>query len=127
MEEESESGCSEEAGSIEGLHEKVMEIIDDYIDFEYSFPEAGRESDGNADRGDDLEIVYLRHEGFTVTIEKGYKQRGLNENGEPEYDMNYQDSTIQGDYSAYVLWLKHKWKDVYDEVFDVSGENDPSG
>ena len=44
---------------LEELHDAVMEVIDDYIDFEYSFTKDGTdfsccEMDGNADEGDDL-------------------------------------------------------------------------
>ena len=110
---------------LEELHDSVMEVIDDYIDFEYSFTDGGRdftycEVDGNADEGDDLEETTLWDESnkFEVTIERGYKQRGM-EGDEYIYDMNYQGSDIEGDYDAYVTWLKKKWPGVYEEALDV--------
>ena len=110
---------------LEDLHDAVMEIIDDYIDFEYSFTDGGRdftycEVDGNADEGDDLEEITLWDESnkFEVTIERGYKQRGM-EGDEYIYDMNWQGSSIAGDYDAYVTWLKKKWPGVYEEALDV--------
>ena len=110
---------------LEDLHDSVMDIIDDYIDFEYSFTDGGRdfsrcEMDGNADEGDDLETLTMwEGEGlFEVTIERGYKQRGM-EGEEYIYDMNYQGSSIEGDYDAYVKWLKEKWPGVYEEALDV--------
>ena len=112
-----------ERPDIEELHESVMDIIDDYIDFEYSFTDGGRdfshcEMDGNAEEGDDLEILTM-WEGdglFEVTIERGYKQRGQEDDGEYIYDMNYQGTEIEGDYDAYVTWLKKKWPGVYEEA-----------
>ena len=100
---------------LEDLHDAVMEIIDDYIDFEYSFD--NNEMDGNADEGDDLETLTMwEGEGlFEVIIERGYKQRGM-EGDEYIYDMNYQGSSIEGDYDAYVKWLKEKWPGVYEEA-----------
>ena len=98
---------------IEELHEAVMEIIDDYIEFEYSFEH--NDMDGNADEGDDLEEITL-WDGvglFEVTIERGYKQRGM-QGEEYIYDMNYQGTHIEGDYDSYVSFLKRKWPGVYD-------------
>ena len=95
---------------IEELHEAVMEVIDDYIEFEYSFEH--NEMEGNSDEGDDLETLTL-WEGkglFEVTIERGYKQRADGP------DMNYQGTHIEGDYDAYVTWLKEKWPGVYEEA-----------
>ena len=102
---------------IEELHEAVMEIIDDYIEFEYSFEH--NETDGNADEGDDLEVITLWEGGgeFEVTIERGYKQRGM-EGEEYIYDMNYQGTSIEGSYDAYVTWLKKKWPGVYEEALE---------
>ena len=109
---------------IEELHEAVMEVIDDYIDFEYSFTNGGTdftycEVDGNADEGDDLEEITLwdKSNKFEVTIERGYKQRGM-EGDEYIYDMNWQGSSIAGDYDAYVTWLKKKWPGVYEEALE---------
>jgi len=104
---------------IEELHEFVMDSIDDYIEFEYSFPEKKREIEGNADEGDDLETLTLwEGEGlFEVTIERGYKQRGM-DGDEYVYDMNYQGTHIEGDYDAYVSWLKVKWPGVYEEALE---------
>ena len=109
---------------LEELHDAVMEIIDDYIDFEYSFTADGTdfshcEMEGNAEEGDDLEILTMwEGEGlFEVTIERGYKQRGM-EGDEYIYDMNYQGSDIEGDYDAYVTWLKKKWPGVYEQALD---------
>ena len=95
---------------LEDLHDAVMEIIDDYIEFEYSFEH--NEMDGNADEGDDLEVITLWEGGgeFEVTIERGYKQRADGP------DMNYQGTSIEGDYDAYVTWLKKKWPGVYEEA-----------
>ena len=112
-----------ERPDIEELHESVMDIIDDYIDFEYSFTDGGRdfsccETEGNADEGDDLEILTM-WEGdglFEVTIERGYKQRGQEDDGEYIYDMNYQGTEIEGDYNAYVTWLNKEWPGVYEEA-----------
>ena len=109
---------------IEELHELVMDVIDDYIDFEYSFTKDGTdfsccETEGNADEGDDLEVITLWNDGydFEVTIERGYKQRGM-EGDEYIYDMNWQGSSIAGDYDAYVTWLKKKWPGVYEQALD---------
>ena len=110
---------------LEELHDAVMEVIDDYIDFEYSFTKDGTdfsccEMDGNADEGDDLETLTM-WEGkglFEVTIERGYKQRGM-EGEEYIYDMNYQGTSIEGDYDAYVKWLNVKWPGVYEEALEV--------
>jgi len=91
---------------IEELHEAVMEVIGDYIDFEYSFEH--NEIEGNAD-----EETLTLWEGkglFEVTIERGYKQRADGP------DMNYQGTHIEGDYDAYVTWLKEKWPGVYEEA-----------
>jgi hypothetical protein len=114
-----------ERPDIEELHEAVMEIIDDYIDFEYSFTDSGRdfsccEMDGNADEGDDLETLTMwEGEGlFEVIIERGYKQRGM-QGEEYIYDMNYQGTSIEGDYDAYVKWLKKEWSGVYEEAIEV--------
>ena len=104
---------------LEELHDSVMDIIDDYIDFEYSFTKDGTdfsccEMDGNADEGDDLETLTM-WEGkglFEVTIERGYKQRADGP------DMNYQGTSIEGDYDAYVTWLKKKWPGVYEEALE---------
>ena len=103
---------------IEELHEFVMDSIDDYYEFEYNFSHNERE--GNADEGDDLETVILwEGEGlFEVTIERGYKQRGHNDDEEYIYDMNYQGTHIEGDYDAYVSWLKVKWPEVYEEAME---------
>ena len=76
--------------------------------------------DGNADEGDDLETLTM-WEGkglFEVTIERGYKQRGM-EGEEYIYDMNYQGTSIEGDYDAYVKWLNVKWPGVYEEALEV--------
>jgi len=102
---------------IEELHEAVMEAIGDYYEFEYSFEH--NDTDGNADEGDDLETLTL-WEGkglFEVTIERGYKQRGM-DGDEYVYDMNYQGTHIEGDYDAYVKWLQVKWPGVYEEALD---------
>ncbi len=95
---------------IHELHEEVMDAIGDYIDFEYSFQH--NEMEGNADEGDSLEEITLWNDGydFEVTIERGYKQRGDGP------DMNYQGTSIEGDYDAYVSWLKVKWPDAINEV-----------
>ena len=97
---------------LEDLHDAVMEIIDDYIEFEYSFEH--NEMDGNADEGDDLEVITLWEGGgeFEVIIERGYKQRADGP------DMNYQGTSIEGDYDAYVTWLKKKWPGVYEEALE---------
>jgi hypothetical protein len=98
---------------IEELHEAVMEIIDDYIEFEYSFEH--NEMEGNSDEGDDLEEITL-WDGvglFEVTIERGYKQRADGP------DMNYQGTYIEGDYDSYVSFLKRKWPGVYEEALGV--------
>jgi len=108
----------------------VMEVLDqDYIDFEYSFTKAGEdfthlEMDGNADEGDDLEVITLWDESnkFEVTIERGYKQRGTEGEGEDLeyiYDMNYQGMSIEGDYDAYVTWLKKEWPGVYENAMEM--------
>ena len=57
--------------NIEELHDAVMEVIDDYIDFEYSFEH--NEMDGNCDEGDTLEEITLWNDDydFEVTIERG--------------------------------------------------------
>ena len=34
------------------------------------------------------------------------------------YDMNWQGSSIAGDYDAYVTWLKKKWPGVYEEALE---------
>jgi hypothetical protein len=120
--------------NIEELHSAVMEIIDDYIDFEYSITKDGTdfshcETRGNADKGDDVEYVTLWVDdeknpeipAFEVTIERGYKQRGTEGEGEDLqyiYDMNYQGSEIEGDYNDYVKWLKEKWPDAYEEAME---------
>ena len=98
---------------LEELHDAVMEIIDDYIDFEYSFQH--NEMDGNADEGDDLEEITLWNDDydFEVTIERGYKQRADGP------DMNYQGSYIEGDYDAYVAWLKGKWPGVCEDAIEA--------
>jgi len=97
---------------IELLHEAVMYAIGDYIDFEYSFQH--NEMEGNADEGDNLEEITLWNDGydFEVTIERGYKQRADGP------DMNYQGSSIEGDYHSYVKWLKEKWPDAYEEAME---------
>ena len=98
---------------IDELHEYVMDAIGDYIDFEYSFD--NNEMDGNADEGDTLEEITLWNNlpyDFEVTIERGYKQRADGP------DMNYQGTSIEGDYDAYVSWLKVKWPGVYEEALD---------
>ena len=95
---------------IEELHEAGMEIIDDYIEFEYSFEH--NEMEGNSDEGDDLEEITL-WDGvglFEVTIERGYKQRADGP------DMNYQGTHIEGDYDSYVSFLKRKWPGVYEQA-----------
>ena len=104
---------------LEELHDAVMDIIADYIDFEYSFTKDGTdfsccEMEGNADEGDDLEILTMwGGEGlFEVTIERGYKQRADGP------DMNYPGTSIEGDYDAYVTWLKKKWPGVYEEAIE---------
>jgi hypothetical protein len=104
---------------IEELHEFVMDVIGDYIDFEHSFPEDTREMEGNADEGDDLETMTLYDTDgrFEVTIERGYKQRGMN-GDEYVYDVNYQGTHIEGDYDAYASWLKRTWPGVYEEALD---------
>ena len=95
---------------LEELHDAVMEVIDDYIDFEYSFEH--NEMDGNCDEGDTLEEITLWNDDydFEVIIERGYKQRADGP------DMNYQGTSIEGDYDAYVSWLKVKWPDAYEEA-----------
>ena len=116
--------------NIEELHDAVMEVLDqDYIDFEYSFTKAGEdfthlEMDGNADEGDDLEVITLWDESnkFEVTIERGYKQRGTEGEGEDLeyiYDMNYQGMSIEGDYDAYVAFLKKEWPGVYEDALEM--------
>ena len=116
--------------NIEELHDAVMEVLDqDYIDFEYSFTKSGEdfthlEMDGNADEGDDLEVITLWDESnkFEVTIERGYKQRGTEGEGEDLeyiYDMNYQGMSIEGDYDAYVTWLKKEWPGVYENALEM--------
>ena len=94
---------------LEELHDAVMDIIDDYIDFEYSFTKDGTdfsccEMEGNADEGDDLETLTMwEGEGlFEVTIERGYKQRGQNDDEEYIYDMNYQGSDIEKNFESWV-------------------------
>ena len=116
--------------NIEELHDAVMEVLDqDYIDFEYSFTKDGTdfthlEMDGNADEGDDLEVITLWDESnkFEVTIERGYKQRGTEGEGEYLeyiYDMNYQGMSIEGDYDAYVAFLKKEWPGVYENALEM--------
>ena len=116
--------------NIEELHDAVMEVLDqDYIDFEYSFTKEGEdfthhEMDGNADEGDDLEVITLWDESnkFEVTIERGYKQRGTVGEGEDLeyiYDMNYQGMSIEGDYDAYVAFLKKEWPGVYEDALEM--------
>ena len=116
--------------NIEELHDAVMEVLDqDYIDFEYSFTKDGTdftylEMDGNADEGDDLEVITLWDESnkFEVTIERGYKQRGTEGEGEYLeyiYDMNYQGMSIEGDYDAYVAFLKKEWPGVYEDALEM--------
>ena len=116
--------------NIEELHDAVMEVLDqDYIDFEYSFTKDGTdftylEMDGNADEGDDLEVITLWDESnkFEVTIERGYKQRGTEGEGEDLeyiYDMNYQGMSIEGDYDAYVAFLKKEWPGVYENALEM--------
>ena len=116
--------------NIEELHDAVMEVLDqDYIDFEYSFTKEGEdfthhEMDGNADEGDDLEVITLWDESnkFEVTIERGYKQRGTEGEGEYLeyiYDMNYQGMSIEGDYDAYVAFLKKEWPGVYEDALEM--------
>ncbi len=116
--------------NIEELHDAVMEVLDqDYIDFEYSFTKEGEdfthlEMDGNADEGDDLEVITLWDESnkFEVTIERGYKQRGTQGEGEDLeyiYDMNYQGMSIEGDYDAYVAFLKKEWPGVYEDALEM--------
>ena len=116
--------------NIEELHDAVMEVLDqDYIDFEYSFTKAGEdfthlEMDGNADEGVDLEVITLWDESnkFEVTIERGYKQRGTEGEGEDLeyiYDMNYQGMSIEGDYDAYVAFLKKEWPGVYEDALEM--------
>ena len=116
--------------NIEELHDAVMEVLDqDYIDFEYSFTKSGEdfthlEMDGNADEGDDLEVITLWDESnkFEVTIERGYKQRGTQGEGEDLeyiYDMNYQGMSIEGDYDAYVAFLKKEWPGVYEDALEM--------
>jgi hypothetical protein len=116
--------------NIEELHDAVMEVLDqDYIDFEYSFTKEGEdfthhEMDGNADEGDDLEVITLWDESnkFEVTIERGYKQRGTEGEGEDLeyiYDMNYQGMSIEGDYDAYVAFLKKEWPGVYEDALEM--------
>tara|TARA_B100001079_G_scaffold159496_1_gene136718 strand:+ start:389 stop:799 length:411 start_codon:yes stop_codon:yes gene_type:complete len=116
--------------NIEELHDAVMEVLDqDYIDFEYSFTKDGTdftylEMDGNADEGDDLEVITLWDESnkFEVTIERGYKQRGTEGEGEDLeyiYDMNYQGMSIEGDYDAYVAFLKKEWPGVYEDALEM--------
>jgi len=116
--------------NIEELHDAVMEVLDqDYIDFEYSFTKEGEdfthhEMDGNADEGDDLEVITLWDESnkFEVTIERGYKQRGTEGEGEDLeyiYDMNYQGMSIEGDYDAYVAFLKKEWPGVYENALEM--------
>ena len=116
--------------NIEELHDAVMEVLDqDYIDFEYSFTKDGTdftylEMDGNADEGDDLEVITLWDESnkFEVTIERGYKQRGTQGEGEDLeyiYDMNYQGMSIEGDYDAYVAFLKKEWPGVYEDALEM--------
>ena len=97
---------------LEELHDAVMEVIDDYIDFEYSFEH--NEMDGNCDEGDTLEEITLWNDDydFEVIIERGYKQRADGP------DMNYQGTSIEGDYDAYVSWLKVKWPGVYEEALN---------
>ena len=107
-----------------------IEVLDqDYIDFEYSFTKEGEdfthhEMDGNADEGDDLEVITLWDESnkFEVTIERGYKQRGTEGEGEDLeyiYDMNYQGMSIEGDYDAYVAFLKKEWPGVYEDALEM--------
>ena len=116
--------------NIEELHDAVMEVLDqDYIDFEYSFTKSGEdfthlEMDGNADEGDDLEVITLWDESnkFEVTIERCYKQRGTEGEGEYLeyiYDMNYQGMSIEGDYDAYVAFLKKEWPGVYEDALEM--------
>ena len=116
--------------NIEEVHDAVMEVLDqDYIDFEYSFTKEGEdfthlEMDGNADEGDDLEVITLWDESnkFEVTIERGYKQRGTEGEGEDLeyiYDMNYQGMSIEGDYDAYVAFLKKEWPGVYEDALEM--------
>ena len=116
--------------NIEELHDAVMEVLDqDYIDFEYSFTKEGEdfthhEMDGNADEGDDPEVITLWDESnkFEVTIERGYKQRGTEGEGEDLeyiYDMNYQGMSIEGDYDAYVAFLKKEWPGVYEDALEM--------
>ncbi len=116
--------------NIEELHDAVMEVLDqDYIDFEYSFTKLGEDfthykMDGNADEGDDLEVITLWDESnkFEVTIERGYKQRGTEGEGEDLeyiYDMNYQGMSIEGDYDAYVAFLKKEWPGVYEDALEM--------
>ncbi len=116
--------------NIEELHDAVMEVLDqDYIDFEYSFTKLGEDfthykMDGNADEGDDLEVITLWDESnkFEVTIERGYKQRGTEGEGEYLeyiYDMNYQGMSIEGDYDAYVAFLKKEWPSVYEDALEM--------
>ena len=102
---------------LEELHDAVMEVIDDYIEFEYSFEH--NDTEGNADEGDDLEVITLWEGGgeFEVIIERGYKQRGM-QGEEYIYDMNYQGTSIEGDYDAYVTWLKKKWPGVYEQAIE---------
>ena len=97
---------------LEELHDSVMEVIGDYIDFDYSFDH--NEMRGNADEGDTLEEITLWNDDydFEVTIERGYKQRADGP------DMNWQGSDIEGDYDAYVKWLNVKWPGVYQEALD---------
>ena len=102
---------------IHELHEEVMDVITeetygDYVDFEYSFQH--NKMEGNADEGDSLEEITLWNDDydFEVTIERGYKQRADGP------DMNYQGTYIEGDYDAYVKWLKVKWPGVYEEALE---------
>ena len=97
---------------IEELHEAVMDVIGDYYDFEFSFQH--NEMRGNADEGDSLEELTLWDDDydFEVIIERGYKQRADGP------DMNYQGTSIEGDYDSYVKWLKIKWPGVYEEAIE---------
>ena len=102
-----------ERTDIEILHEVVMDVIGDYIEFEYSFDH--NEMEGNADEGVTLEEITLWNDepyDFEVVIERGYKQRADGP------DMNYQGSYIEGDYHSYVKWLKEKWPDAYEEAIE---------
>ena len=112
--------------TIDELHEDVKELIDNYeLEAKAYVSRFTISMEGNADEGDDLEVTTMQEgDELTIVIERGYKQRGTEGEGEDLeyiYDANYEGSDAYGSYAAYAKFLKANFPSEYKQLMEDYG------